>query len=167
MERASREKISIAIVLADLDYFKQVNDVHGHSGGDAALRRFASALSGNMRPYDAAGRYGGEEFLLVLPGLAGAEAKDRLAQLHSEISNLVVEDSEAHFRITCSLGAVVVSGVENLADQGAAIAAADRALYEAKEAGRNRVVSHTLHDIRETAPRKSPGTIPEREFNYV
>jgi two-component system cell cycle response regulator len=142
--RASRDRTAVTIVLGDLDHFKQVNDVYGHLAGDAALRRFASALSESMRPYDSAGRYGGEEFLLVLPGISTADVKDRLSVLHEAISNLAVQEVQADFRITCSLGAVVVVGAEDLGDQGAALAAADCALYEAKETGRNRVVLHLL-----------------------
>jgi diguanylate cyclase (GGDEF)-like protein len=141
--RASRGNTEVTIVLCDLDHFKQVNDVHGHLGGDAALRRFASALSESMRPYDTAGRYGGEEFLLVLSGINSADVQDRLAVLHDAISNLVVRDRQEEFRITCSLGAVLVASGECEVDQEVALAAADQALYEAKETGRNRVVLHS------------------------
>ena len=138
--RARRENIAIAIVLCDLDHFKQVNDVYGHLGGDSALRRFASALSESMRTYDSAGRYGGEEFLLVLPGITATDVETRLARLHEAISNLVVRDQNVEFRITCSAGAFLFLGDENDIDQEAALVAADRALYQAKETGRNRLV---------------------------
>lgn len=138
--RASREQSPVTLVLCDLDHFKQVNDIHGHLGGDAALRRFASALSGSLRSYDSAGRYGGEEFLLVLPGIPAAEVKDRLARLHHAISNLVVQDGKTEFRITCSVGAFTFANHANEINQEIALAAADRALYEAKETGRNRVI---------------------------
>jgi len=146
LQRALREKSTLTVVLADIDHFKQVNDVHGHLAGDAALRRFAEAITGSIRSYDSVGRYGGEEFLLVLPGISSEDAASRLAAIHCAISNLLVHDGQAQFRITCSLGAVLVDkatgtigGAPGESKQHILLAAADQALYEAKDAGRNRV----------------------------
>lgn len=141
--RSQREKTAVTIVLGDLDHFKQVNDVHGHLGGDAALRCFALASSGNMRSYDSVGRYGGEEFLFVLAGIPAVSLESRLYELHGAISNLVVRDRHTEFPITCSLGAVQIAVGENEMDQEAVLAAADKALYEAKETGRNRIILYT------------------------
>ncbi len=153
LDRALREKSSVTIVLADIDHFKQVNDVHGHLAGDAALRRFAEQVTGCIRPYDRVGRYGGEEFLLVLPGISAEDAAHRIATLHDAISNLMVRDGKAEFRMTCSLGAVfvdkaggtIVSGPGE-SEQHVLLAAADQALYEAKEAGRNRAIYRPLRN---------------------
>jgi diguanylate cyclase (GGDEF)-like protein len=151
LERASREKSTVIVVLADVDHFKLVNDVHGHLAGDAALRRFAELLTGGIRSYDSAGRYGGEEFLLVLPGIAAEDAANRMISLHAAISNTMVSDGKNQFGISCSLGAIFVDKSQGEmqvsreeTEQHAILAAADHALYEAKETGRNRVVYRRL-----------------------
>jgi len=155
----SREKKTVTVVLADIDQFKLINDIHGHLGGDAALRRFAEAASGSVRPYDSIGRYGGEEFLMVLIGIETADLEDRLRTLHSHISDLGVRYLEDEFRITCSLGAVFLpeghTG-EPMPDQEDALAAADEALYYAKKTGRNRVVLHSAIQHNQTPSNKPP-----------
>jgi diguanylate cyclase (GGDEF)-like protein len=144
MERARREKNPIVIVLADIDHFKRVNDTHGHLAGDEALRRFAGEVAAQVRSYDHVGRYGGEEFLLVLWGIPQRDVEERLASLHSRISNLLVEDRGSKFNITCSMGAIFVDPDEDGSGQQLILAAADHALYEAKDSGRNRVVYRGL-----------------------
>jgi diguanylate cyclase (GGDEF)-like protein len=156
----SREKKTLTVVLADIDHFKQINDVHGHLAGDAALRRFAEAASGSIRPYDNIGRYGGEEFLLLLVGIESAELEERLRALHGRISNLCVAYKEGEFRITCSLGVVFVSegnAADAMQSRENALAAADQALYRAKEAGRNQIVLHSALEIRQAATGKVAG----------
>jgi diguanylate cyclase (GGDEF)-like protein len=135
-----REQKTVTIILCDIDHFKMVNDVHGHLAGDAALCRFAEALSVSIRPYDSVGRYGGEEFLLVLTGIPAADVEERLQRLHRSISGLAVHYLKIEFQITCSLGAVLVSGDLDAMDRQNALAAADKALYMAKASGRNRVM---------------------------
>jgi diguanylate cyclase (GGDEF)-like protein len=117
-----------------------VNDVHGHQAGDAALVCFAEAVSRCIRPYDSVGRYGGEEFLLVLTGIPSRDVEDRLYRLHKSISNLAVSHRQMEFRITCSLGAVLIAEGQNTMDQESALAVADKALYKAKELGRDQVI---------------------------
>ena len=140
--RAQRENSALTIVLADLDHFKRVNDTYGHLAGDAALRRFAGALFCSTRTYDVAGRYGGEEFLIVLPGVTSESAPERLEHLHRCVSNLMVIDQERRFEITCSFGSVSIEPRKMSMEQDHALAAADHALYRAKAAGRNRVIHH-------------------------
>ncbi len=135
-----REQKTVTVILCDIDHFKMVNDVHGHLAGDAALCRFAEAVSACMRPYDSVGRYGGEEFLLVLTGIPATEVEDRLRSLHRGISDLAVHYLKLDFQITCSIGAVLVSGDLAAMDRQNALAAADKALYMAKGSGRNRVM---------------------------
>ncbi len=144
LQRCRRERTTLTVVLADIDHFKRVNDTYGHLAGDAALRRFAEALLGSIRGYDHVGRYGGEEFLLVLAGVIPEELENRLAELHANISNLTVRDQQAEFRITCSLGAIFAEPGRWPVDRRGALQAADRCLYEAKEAGRNRIVCQRL-----------------------
>jgi diguanylate cyclase (GGDEF)-like protein len=138
--RALHENSPLTIVLVDIDHFKSINDTFGHLAGDEALRSFAAALSGCIRFTDCAGRYGGEEFLVLLTDVPAPDLDQRLAHLHRGISNLTVRYEEVEFRINCSLGAVSFSPSDH--DVSHILAAADHALYQAKKAGRNRVVHH-------------------------
>lgn len=123
-----------ALVLADLDHFKSVNDTYGHAAGDHVLQRFADACTATVRESDLVGRYGGEEFVIFIPG-AGAERAEDVA---AGISARLAEASEAEgFEMpTVSYGITTYdAGTSNLED---VIASADRALYVAKSRGRNR-----------------------------
>ena len=136
IDRAMRYKRPLSIMLLDLDHFKEVNDNHGHLVGDSVLVKAASEISGTLRKTDFAGRYGGEEFCVVLPetGLEGAE--DLAERLRSAISSSVHSLPDGtELSITCSIGVAKAScGIlEDI------IAVADAALYLAKRSGRNRV----------------------------
>lgn len=136
--RARRSGGGFGVVMFDLDRFKQLNDTCGHDAGDAALRAFAKLLQGSVRSGDIACRYGGEEFVLVLPGLSLADAVHRAERIRWALSRQLLEHCGE------MLGPVTVSaGVAAYPDQGSDVAtvmrAADRALYRAKENGRNRV----------------------------
>jgi diguanylate cyclase (GGDEF)-like protein len=144
LARAQREKIALTVVLADVDHFKRVNDTHGHLAGDTALRRFAEALFYSTRTYDLAGRYGGEEFLILLPGISSEQAAERLADLHISISSVAVHHQSRLFEITCSCGALSIDPGQANLEPDEALAGADRALYEAKAKGRDRVVHHVF-----------------------
>jgi diguanylate cyclase (GGDEF)-like protein len=139
LERAARYGRPLAVAMADLDHFKRVNDRHGHLAGDALLRQVSQILSGSLRGTDWIGRYGGEEFLLVLPetGLAGAAAFAEKIRGRVEEMSLPVEDGPP-IRATVSIGLAALDGERKLTARDL-IAEADRALYEAKNAGRNRV----------------------------
>jgi diguanylate cyclase (GGDEF)-like protein len=135
--RAERLGTTLTLVLADLDDFKAVNDAHGHAVGDDVLRKFAAALRSTVRDSDLAGRWGGEEFLLLLPGAdatGGALLADRVRAAFSERS-FAGRDGET-VTITCSFGVAQHRSGE---DQRELFASADRALYRAKRAGKNRV----------------------------
>ncbi len=142
MDRARRESRTLVLAMADLDHFKRVNDVFGHQTGDEALRAFAAAVKGVIRVYDHAGRYGGEEFLLVLPEIPQEAVEPRLRSLHSAISNLKLPSGNAEFAITCSIGATVFDPGGDPKTVESLLAAADQALYAAKAGGRNCVVLH-------------------------
>ena len=140
MDRARRESRTVVVALVDLDHFKRINDSHGHLTGDDALRWFAAAVGAAIRPYDHAGRYGGEEFLLVLTELPRDAVEQRLASLHAAISNLQVCEHGVQFTLNCSIGATVFDPSDQAGSVESLLAIADRALYTAKAEGRNRVV---------------------------
>ena len=140
IERARRQTSTLIVALIDLDHFKRVNDVHGHLVGDDALRWFAGAVAAAIRAYDHAGRYGGEEFLLVLTEVPPELADHRLSALHGAISNLTVRLENVEFPLNCSIGATFYDPSSGSPTAEALLSIADQALYEAKSAGRNRAV---------------------------
>ncbi|MGA2831485.1 MAG: diguanylate cyclase [Terracidiphilus sp.] len=140
MDRVLREKRTVVVALIDLDHFKRINDHYGHLAGDEALRWFAAAVGAAIRPYDRAGRYGGEEFLLVLTEVPREAVEQRLVSLQNSISNLAVSARGSEFTLNCSMGATVFEPSNNPATVESLLAIADEALYAAKAAGRNRVV---------------------------
>jgi len=135
--RAARFEGPLSIVVGDLDDFKAVNDVHGHPVGDTVLREFARVLTNTVREVDTAGRWGGEEFLIVLPGTDGAGAV-RLAQRVRDYleGRTLLTPEGVPVRISASFG-VAEYGAGLTLDE--LVAAADVALYEAKRSGKNRV----------------------------
>jgi diguanylate cyclase (GGDEF)-like protein len=133
--RAERLETPLAVVLADLDGFKDVNDVHGHAVGDAVLRVFAEVLRETLRESDVAGRWGGEEFLLLLPG-ADEEGAAQLAERVRVALAARSIPGVADLRVTASFGVAEYAGETNTEQL---VAAADSALYAAKRAGKNRV----------------------------
>jgi len=137
--RAVREQTPVSIALADVDRFKEINDQYGHGVGDVALREIAQLLSGTLRPYDAIGRYGGEEFLIVLPGCGPTEAFDVGERIRNHTASRAIHTSAGLLELTVSIGVATHQGETGNAD--ALIDMADQALYEAKHGGRNRVVA--------------------------
>jgi diguanylate cyclase (GGDEF)-like protein len=124
-----------ALAFCDLDRFKQLNDVHGHATGDRALRLFARVLRDAVRPSDLPSRYGGEEFVLLLPDCSADEAEVVLERVREQLVLALASGTVPSF--TCSFG---LATSNDAADPEAVIAAADEALLAAKAAGRNRIV---------------------------
>ena len=139
-DRALRENRTIVVALVDLDHFKRINDRYGHLAGDEALRWFAAAVGAAIRPYDHAGRYGGEEFLLTLTEVPHEAVEPRLVSLQNAISNLKVCARGSEFTLNCSMGATVFDPSDGPATVESLLTIADDALYAAKAEGRNRVV---------------------------
>lgn len=136
LARSQRENKPAAIILTDLDHFKDINDSLGHEMGDAVLREVAQRLRSDLRTYDLAGRYGGEQFLLVLPNCGLAAAGRRADEIRSLISKDAIITASTSVQLTMSLGVTVSNGhgksaVEKLLQE------ADSALYCAKSNGRN------------------------------
>jgi diguanylate cyclase len=136
--RAHRSQAPCSIALIDLDWFKRVNDAYGHPTGDEVLRTFAITVFANIRNTDRFGRYGGEEFLLVLPDTANDVAARTLDRLRAIIAELDWSAFSPGMRVTISAGVATLKPVES-ADTF--LARADKALYAAKARGRNRIAS--------------------------
>ncbi len=137
LNRAERETKSISVAMLDIDRFKAVNDTYGHQAGDAVLAECVARISGAIRPYDLLGRYGGEEFLLVLPGTDESNAAIVCERILGVVQAEPFTLKGLKLEITLSIGLATWSGRE---DVDKLTAAADRALYMAKQKGRNRVV---------------------------
>jgi diguanylate cyclase (GGDEF)-like protein len=145
MDRSQRTGATLAVVLADIDYFKQINDSMGHLAGDAILRDAASRMLHHIRPYDFIGRYGGEEFLIVMPALPPRDAYTRLNQLRMSISGEPFAFDHHSVTITSSFGVAWYSySMSSHVDE--LIGRADEALYRAKDEGRDRIIFYNdLH----------------------
>jgi diguanylate cyclase (GGDEF)-like protein len=138
LARSQRDGVCVSIIMADIDHFKKINDTYGHLAGDAVLRLTAQKIDSMVRPYDAVGRYGGEEFLLILPECCKECAVAFAHRLCARISSDKMDTPEGQIPVTISLG-VAASDREKRADGQSLVRAADAALYQAKENGRNRV----------------------------
>lgn len=132
--RARRQSTRLAYAMIDIDHFKAVNDAHGHQAGDAALRAVAWILRDSLRVHDVPGRYGGEEFGVVLPGIGAAGAHAIAERIRKRIESSVLDDKRG-VRVTASIGFAPLE-VQDV-EPSAWVARADRALYRAKDAGRN------------------------------
>ena len=137
VDRSRREKTPLSVILVDLDHFKNVNDTCGHPAGDLVLKEVAAIFQNAVRSYDWVGRYGGEEFLLILPGSGFAGARVRAEQLRMAVQWARIHDGHRSIPMTASFG--VASGLPSHYE--ALIQAADVALYRAKNNGRNCVVA--------------------------
>lgn len=135
--RAHREHQPLAVLIADLDGFKAVNDAHGHLVGDTAIMSAVTALTGGLRPYDQLGRFGGEEFTVVLPRTGSGEAARVAERLRRAVADTQVRAGDVPVALTVSIGVSVLG--EHGTDLTDLLAAADHALYRAKDAGRNQV----------------------------
>ena len=132
-----RYKGHLTVVMLDIDHFKEVNDKHGHRVGDRVLTDLAAMMQRSIRKTDFVGRYGGEEFLIVLPRTDAAGAAIMAERVRSSLATVPIHDTEGNaFMVTASLGIAECLEGDN---EDSLISRADAALYRAKEAGRNRV----------------------------
>jgi diguanylate cyclase (GGDEF)-like protein len=138
LARVARENASVAIIMADLDHFKQINDTYGHRAGDEVLRETSKKLRLALRSYDMLGRYGGEEFLIILPGCDSSNALKVAERARQSIAANPVRTPVWTIPITISLGVAATSKGQRLSPDEL-IKAADEVLYKAKKGGRNRV----------------------------
>jgi len=137
LARAPREKSCCGVLLADLDNFKTVNDTYGHGAGDEVLREAAARLTAAVREYDAVGRYGGEEFLVVLPGCDAAALRVRAEHVLTDFRDRLFVAGGESLRVTLSIGASSSADWPE-SDPDALVRSADGSLYRAKREGRDR-----------------------------
>jgi len=154
LERARREHSPVGVILGDIDHFKKVNDTLGHLFGDEALREVGHRLREQLRIYDGVGRYGGEEFLMVLPNCDLPHAMQRANELREIIASAPVACCGKEKLITMSMG-VAISANDGKNDLEALLNHADSGLYAAKESGRNRV-EHFVPVVKKAAVVRAP-----------
>ena len=140
VSRRQRSGEALGVIMTDIDYFKKINDTHGHLIGDAVLQEVTRRLAVGVRPYDVVGRYGGEEFLVVFPGCNAANLIVGAERLRHCIADRPIDTSVGQISVTLSLGlASVEQDEKETLDCEAFLRNADEALYAAKARGRNRV----------------------------
>jgi len=136
LELCKRSGMPAALAIMDIDYFKSINDVHGHEAGDLVLREFGKLLGHNSRRSDVVCRYGGEEFCFLATNISKQSVPLFFKRLCRTVKQMVIPYGDGEIRFTVSIGAIMVED-RNLAD---ALKEADRLLYQAKKEGRNRVI---------------------------
>jgi len=142
LHRAQRQKCQLSIAMLDLDHFKNVNDRHGHAVGDRVLKSLSNFLKQRLRSSDIIGRYGGEEFIVILPETSASAAHRLLDELRSGFQNIhhmAGNDQPGDFTVTFSCG---IASFPDFQTPASISDAADKALYTAKKLGRNRVETH-------------------------
>lgn len=153
LSRARRDGSSVGILLADIDHFKKINDTRGHLVGDEVLRAVTGRLKSEVRTYDAVGRYGGEEFLILLPGCDNPKLTAKAEQLVKIVERSSIETSTGAVPVTISIGGIA-SGDCPHAEVKSLLRGADTALYRAKMSGRNRSEMARLTDMEVAAAEK-------------
>ena len=143
LNRSRREGTPVGLVFVDLDHFKRINDTYGHLAGDAVLRATSEKMRAMMRPYDLVGRYGGEEFLIVLPGCDEAKLRKLCERLRAILADTSIEYEKKTISWTVSVGAAMANPAKEK-EAELLLRAADLALYRAKTGGRNRVELATV-----------------------
>lgn len=140
LESSKRDKSNVSVLLCDIDHFKKVNDTHGHRVGDAVLKEVSARLIRSIRKLDGAGRYGGEEFLIVLDGCAPQDLERCAEQIRLSVSSDNVQHAGLELNPSVSIGATTFDGSGPSISLEDLLHRADKALYSAKAQGRNRTV---------------------------
>jgi len=136
-QRGKRYGSEASLVMLDIDHFKPINDTHGHPAGDQVIRKISALIKHNLRQPDLAGRYGGEEFAVILPETNLEGARCFAERLRESVEKTRIDCGSVELAVTISLGVATLASAHASADHW--LEAADRALYKAKESGRNRV----------------------------
>jgi two-component system cell cycle response regulator len=140
LSRSRQEHMPVSLLLCDLDHFKRVNDEHGHLAGDEILRQVASRLSDSVRTCDVVGRYGGEEFLVVLKGCAGLRLRELAERVRDAVACKPFYVEEVALSISLSVGALALEDAKAAMKIEPLLRKVDEALYLAKSSGRNQVI---------------------------
>jgi diguanylate cyclase (GGDEF)-like protein len=151
LSRSVRDRSPVSLLLCDIDHFKKVNDVHGHLVGDEVLQAVSERLLTAVRSYDAVGRYGGEEFLIVLSSCVGEDLRNRAEQVRKAINRSPIPTQSGPVCASLSIGAITIESWDNSLPIEPFLRQADQALYRAKSAGRDRVVYADSHLARPLA----------------
>lgn len=147
LSRAARENYPVCIIMIDLDHFKQINDTYGHEAGDLVLKTIAQKLSEQSRRGDFACRYGGEEFVVVMPNVSLTTAYQRAMHFRQLLTSLSVPYDYDELRVTLSMG--IACYPQNGATRDVLLRAADQAMYAAKEAGRDHILAYDQLNLSE------------------
>jgi diguanylate cyclase (GGDEF)-like protein len=140
LSRSIRDRSAVSLLLCDIDHFKRINDTHGHLVGDEVLQVVSDRLLDAVRMYDAVGRYGGEEFLIVLTGCVDDDLRNRAEQVRKAISSFPIPTTSGPIFASMSVGAITIENWETALPIELFLKQADNALYQAKAAGRDKVV---------------------------
>jgi two-component system, cell cycle response regulator len=140
LSRSIREHLPVSLLLCDVDHFKRINDVHGHQAGDDVLQEVSTRLLDAVRSHDAVGRYGGEEFLIVLGGCSSEHLKQRAEQVRTAINGSPVFTKHGSISVSLSVGAITVESWDESIPIELLLKPADEALYQAKASGRDQVI---------------------------
>ena len=149
LARAAREHYPVCVIMMDLDHFKQVNDTYGHEAGDRVLKTLADTLASRNRRGDFACRFGGEEFVVVMPNIAADVAYQRAEELRTTLNSLSIPYGSFCLNVTVSIG--IACYPSNGEERESLLRAADRALYAAKKAGRNHIRTYDALEVRHPA----------------
>ncbi len=144
LDRSLRQGTSTSVLMCDVDHFKQVNDRHGHMTGDIVLEEVAKRITASIRSYDAVGRYGGEEFLVLLSDCDAYGLESRCESIRSAIAASAIDAGGDRVPVTISIGAVTCQNRDAQLPLARILSAADEALYRAKAGGRNRAVVNQI-----------------------
>ncbi len=141
LDRANHGGAPVSVLIADIDHFKRVNDLFGHDAGDDVIRQFSERLASNFRPRDLACRFGGEEFVVIMPDTAPEDAMQIAERLRQSIASapFYIGRNRDQLEVTCSVGVSVGNQVSDIPET--VLKRADQALYSAKQCGRNRVMA--------------------------
>ena len=142
LKRSKRNLQPLYVCMCDIDQFKKVNDTYGHLAGDAVLKEIAERFNTSLRPYDICGRYGGEEFLIILSSKEN-HAQDIFERIRQAIAGKPFTYEQAQLNVTISCGVTLYSPPTDQRNSTQLLTDADTALYEAKNGGRNRIVFHS------------------------
>ncbi len=146
LERSSnwdKDGLSFSLAILDLDHFKKINDEHGHRMGDQVLSAAASSFARISRPCDSLFRYGGDEFVVIIPGEDSSDALRIVQRMVESVDRIVLPSPRGEVRVTCSAGLIAPSESQAILELSQVLEFADQALYHAKRLGRNRAVSYS------------------------